>query len=77
MLKGYDQALYEKGFQFNRNDDCIECPECDGSGEATYEVKRYGGLPGPDCLYEEVVLECKRCKGEGEIWPEDEDYCDE
>ena len=76
MLNDFDHGFGMSGFACNRSL-TIECPECDGEGQREYEVKEYGGPPGAYSPFKEVMLECQRCNGEGEIWPEDEDYCDE
>ena len=51
----------------------IACPECNGSGESTYEVFRPMSFTEPYGDIEEHQCACDNCDGSGEIAPlEDE-----
>ena len=45
----------------------IDCPECGGTGEATFEVFCPMSSQNDFGDFEEVVLECEDCGGNGQI----------
>ena len=56
----------------NKQPDFIDCPECDGTGESTCEVFRPMSFGNDFGDFEEVVLSCENCGGNGQIEPEEE-----
>ena len=50
----------------------VECDECGGEGQAMYEVTRYGGGPGAYSPFEDVMMECQKCRGVGYVEVEEE-----
>lgn len=52
----------------------IKCPECRGSGTATYERACYASFSTPYGDYEEYEDDCENCGGSGEIEVEEEDF---
>ena len=53
--------------------DFIDCPECEGTGESTCEVFRPMSFGNDFGDFEEVILSCENCGGNGQIEPmEDE-----
>jgi len=51
----------------------IDCPECSGEGEATYERVVAQGFNNPFPEYEDYKTECENCYGVGQIEPLEED----
>ena len=45
----------------------IDCPECSGTGEATYEVFHPMSFSNPYGDFEERPCACDNCAGSGEI----------
>ena len=53
--------------------DFIDCPECEGTGESTCEVFRPMSFGNDFGDFEEVILSCESCGGNGQVEPmEDE-----
>jgi DnaJ-class molecular chaperone len=51
----------------------INCPECNGTGESTYEVFHPMSFSNPYGDFEERPCTCDNCNGSGEVEPlEDE-----
>ena len=52
--------------------DFVDCPECGGTGESTCEVFRPMSFGNDFGDFEEVILSCENCGGNGQIEPEEE-----
>ena len=50
-------------------DAMIDCPECDGTGESTYEVFHPMSFSNPYGDFEERPCACDNCNGSGEVEP--------
>ncbi len=66
-----DKVIFQP-FKYQPEEGFKICPECDGAGEAEYEVAVSAPMAWRGGWLEDQLMECQMCHGDGEV--EDENW---